>query len=54
MSIGSFFAGWMIHRTGKYRILNLICGIFPTLACIFLMRMRPDSGPIQLWLSIVS
>ncbi|KII86665.1 hypothetical protein PLICRDRAFT_263856 [Plicaturopsis crispa FD-325 SS-3] len=53
MSIGSIFAGWMMHRTGKYKGMELIFGIFPFIAAILLTKMREDSGPIQLWLSII-
>ena len=43
-----------MHRTGKYRSLNLIFGIFPFVAAVLLARMREDSHPIVLWISIVS
>ena len=54
MSIGSLFAGWMMHRTGKYKMLNLTFGILPFIATMLIYRMLDDSGPIQSWLSIVS
>lgn len=54
MSVGSLFAGWMMHRTGKYKMINLIFGLFPFIATVLIYRMREDSGPIQSWLSIVS
>jgi hypothetical protein len=44
---------WMVHRTGKYKLLNLIFGAFPFMAACFITRIREDSGPIQLWFSIV-
>jgi len=53
MSTGSLFAGWMMHRTGKFKKLNLIFGLFPFLATILIWLMREDSGPIQSWLSII-
>ncbi|KIP03380.1 hypothetical protein PHLGIDRAFT_121639 [Phlebiopsis gigantea 11061_1 CR5-6] len=53
ISCGSLFAGWMMHRTGKYRRLNLIFGLFPFAAAILLCLMREDSPPAQLWLSIL-
>ncbi|KAI0294667.1 vacuolar amino acid permease [Multifurca ochricompacta] len=53
MSCGSMFAGWVVHRTGKYKFLNLIFGAFPFMAAVFITRMTEDSGPIQLWLSII-
>ncbi|KAI0806672.1 MFS general substrate transporter [Fomes fomentarius] len=53
ISCGSLFAGWVMHRTGKYRHLNLIFGFFPFIAAILLSRMREDSHPAVLWLSII-
>jgi hypothetical protein len=53
MSTGSVFAGWMMHRTGRYKKINLIFGIFPFVGAVLISRMREDSGPIQAWLSIV-
>ncbi|KAH9017661.1 MFS general substrate transporter [Lactarius hengduanensis] len=53
MSCGSMFAGWMVHRTGKYKLLNLIFGAFPFLAATFITQIREDSGPAQLWFSII-
>lgn len=42
-----------MHRTGKYKMINLIFGFFPFIAAILIIRMREDSGPLQLWLSII-
>lgn len=42
-----------MHRTGRYKTLNLIFGIFPFVSAILLAFMREDSPPIQQWLSIV-
>ncbi|KAH9173079.1 MFS general substrate transporter [Lactarius sanguifluus] len=53
MSCGSMFAGWMVHRTGKYKLLNLVFGAFPFLAASFITQIREDSGPAQLWFSII-
>jgi len=53
MSFGSVFAGWMMHRTGKYKMINLIFGSFPFLATSLIAMMQEDSGPIQSWLSII-
>ncbi|KAK0473934.1 major facilitator superfamily domain-containing protein [Armillaria novae-zelandiae] len=53
MSTGSVFAGWMMHRTGKYKMINLICGLFPFIATLLILQMKEDSGPIQSWLSII-
>ena len=54
MSTGSVFAGWMMHATGRYKTLNLIFGIFPSIGAVLIYNMKEDnSGPIQSWLSIV-
>ncbi|KAI0738091.1 major facilitator superfamily domain-containing protein [Daedaleopsis nitida] len=53
ISLGSLFAGWVMHRTGTYRRLNLIFGLFPFVAAILLSMMREDSHPVTLWLSII-
>ncbi|KAI0628852.1 vacuolar amino acid permease [Trametes polyzona] len=53
VSCGSLFAGWMMHRTGRYRTLNLIFGIFPFVSATLIALMREDSPPIQQWLSIL-
>ncbi|KAJ6509153.1 vacuolar amino acid permease [Mycena vitilis] len=53
MSTGSMFAGWMMHRTGRYKKINLIFGIFPFVGAVLISLMREDSGPIQSWLSII-
>ncbi|KAK6977150.1 vacuolar amino acid permease [Favolaschia claudopus] len=53
MSIGSLFAGWMMHSTGRYKRINLIFGIFPFIGTTLISRLREDSGPIHSWLSII-
>ena len=54
MSCGSLFAGWMMHRTGKYKMINLIFGIFPFVAAVSISLLREDSNWFQMWFSIVS
>lgn len=54
MSLGSVFAGWMMHKTGRYKTINLIFGAFPFIGAALIYRINEDSGPIQSWLSIVS
>jgi hypothetical protein len=44
----------MMHRTGKYKLINLIFGFFPFIGITLITLMREDSGPLQMWLSIVS
>ncbi|KAJ7169257.1 MFS general substrate transporter [Mycena crocata] len=53
MSTGSVFAGWMMHRTGRYKKINLIFGILPFVGAVLISLMRADSGPVQSWLSII-
>ncbi|KAJ7856901.1 major facilitator superfamily domain-containing protein [Mycena leptocephala] len=53
MSTGAVFAGWMMQRTGRYKNINLIFGIFPFVGAVLISLMREDSGPIQSWLSII-
>ncbi|KAG0701571.1 major facilitator superfamily domain-containing protein [Suillus ampliporus] len=53
MPLGSFFAGWMMHRTGKYKLISLIFGFFPCIGITLITLMREDSGPVQKWLSTI-
>ncbi|KIP04574.1 hypothetical protein PHLGIDRAFT_56996, partial [Phlebiopsis gigantea 11061_1 CR5-6] len=52
MSMGSMFAGWAMHRTGKYRTLTLVCGILPFISTVLISSMTEHSHPLVLWLSI--
>lgn len=45
---------WMMHRTGKYKLINLIFGACPFIGITLITLLREDSGPLQMWLSIVS
>ena len=53
MSVGSVFAGWVVHATWRYKTLNLILGACPFIGAILIYQIQEDSGPIQSWLSIV-
>ncbi|PPQ91935.1 hypothetical protein CVT25_000978 [Psilocybe cyanescens] len=53
MSTGSLFAGWMMHKTGRYKKINLIFGAFPFIGAVLIYHIREDSGPLQSWLSII-
>ncbi|KAJ7061476.1 MFS general substrate transporter [Mycena amicta] len=53
VSLGSVFAGFMMHRTGRYKAVNLIFGCFPFVGAVLLSRMTMNSGPLQSWLSII-
>ncbi|KAJ7490917.1 vacuolar amino acid permease [Mycena latifolia] len=50
MSTGALFAGWMIHKTGRYKAINLIFGIFPFVGTELIASMSTDSGSLQSWL----
>jgi hypothetical protein len=43
----------MMHRTGRYKLINLIFGGFPFIGAMLITFMKQDSSPAQLWLSIV-
>ncbi|KAF9266014.1 MFS general substrate transporter [Marasmius fiardii PR-910] len=53
MSCGSVFAGWMMHRTGKYKTINMIFGILPFIASVLITLIHENSGWVQSWLSII-
>lgn len=43
----------MMHKTGKYKTLNLVFGILPFIAACLIARLQPSSGVITKWLSNV-
>ncbi|KAI5119530.1 hypothetical protein M0805_002552 [Coniferiporia weirii] len=53
MSCGSLFAGYMMHRTGKYKLINLIFGTFPFIAAVSISLLKEDSNWFQMWFSII-
>jgi MFS family permease len=53
MSLGSLFAGWMMHRTGKYKALNIVFGILPTIAAFNIARLTENSSQFQQWFTII-
>ncbi|KAF5387165.1 hypothetical protein D9615_002098 [Tricholomella constricta] len=53
MSFGSIFAGYMMHRTGRYKAINLICGWFPFIGASLIASLHKDSSPYLTWLSIL-
>ncbi|KIJ98026.1 hypothetical protein K443DRAFT_104663 [Laccaria amethystina LaAM-08-1] len=53
ISTGSFFAGWMMRRTGRYKAMSMTFGCLPFLAAILMTQMREDSSSAHLWLSII-
>ena len=44
---------WSMHRTGKYKFINLTFGILPFIATMLISTMNENSSPARLWLSIV-
>ncbi|EFI26574.1 multidrug resistance protein [Coprinopsis cinerea okayama7 len=53
MSVGSLFAGWMMHVTGRYKLINLIFGALPFIGASLIYRLQEDSGFFVSWFSIV-
>ncbi|KAG0701570.1 major facilitator superfamily domain-containing protein, partial [Suillus ampliporus] len=53
MPLGSLFAGWMMHHTGKYKLINLVFGLFPCIGITLITLMQEDSGPVKKWLSTI-
>ncbi|KAK2460722.1 hypothetical protein APHAL10511_007192 [Amanita phalloides] len=53
VSIGSMFAGWMIHYTGDYKVIDLIFGVFPFIGATLITGISESSGFVQSWLSII-
>ncbi|KJA19134.1 hypothetical protein HYPSUDRAFT_56817 [Hypholoma sublateritium FD-334 SS-4] len=53
ISTGSLFAGWMMRRYGRYKLMNMIFGILPFFAAVCMTQMREDSSQAHLWLTIM-
>ncbi|KAG7087122.1 hypothetical protein E1B28_013103 [Marasmius oreades] len=53
ISTGSIFAGWMMMKQGRYKMINLIFGILPFFATILLTQLKEDSNQAHLWLNIM-
>jgi len=53
MSTGSLFAGLLMHRTGKYKMINFIFGFLPFIGTVFITLIHENSGPLQSWFSII-
>jgi len=43
-----------MHKTGRYRTLNLVFGILPFIATVLMSRLTEESSPAAQWLSIAS
>ncbi|GLB35661.1 putative vacuolar amino acid permease [Lyophyllum shimeji] len=52
LSLGSIFAGHMMHRTGRYKTINFIFGWFPFIGASLIASLHKDSSPYLTWLSI--
>lgn len=46
-------ASWLMHRSGKYKTINLVFGILPLCGVIPLIFLREDSEFLQKWFSVV-
>lgn len=53
ISLGSLFAGWMMHLTGRYKAMNLTLGFLPFIGAAQVYLLREDSGFWVSWFSIV-
>lgn len=53
ISLGSLFAGWMMHLTGRYKAMNLMLGFLPFIGAAQVYLLREDSGFWVSWFSIV-
>ena len=53
LSCGSIFAGYVIHRTGRYKTMNAVFGWLPFIGVTLIATMREDSNVFRTWLSIV-
>lgn len=50
---GLSFPRWMMHRTGRYKTLNLVFGIFPTFAAATIASLDRDSNQFLQWFAVV-
>ncbi|RDB19412.1 Multidrug resistance protein fnx1 [Hypsizygus marmoreus] len=53
LSLGSLFAGYMMHLTGRYKTINLIFGWFPFIGAVMIASLDKDSSTYMTWLSIM-
>ncbi|GLB35671.1 putative major facilitator superfamily protein [Lyophyllum shimeji] len=52
LTLGSIFAGYTMHRTGRYKAINFIFGWFPFIGASLIASLGKDSSPYVTWLSI--
>ncbi|KAG6878810.1 hypothetical protein C0992_007523 [Termitomyces sp. T32_za158] len=53
MSLGSVFAGYVMHRTGRYKTINLTFGWLPFIGASLVASLRRDSSAFLTWMGIV-
>ncbi|CEL61791.1 Vacuolar membrane amino acid uptake transporter fnx2 OS=Schizosaccharomyces pombe (strain 972 / ATCC 24843) GN=fnx2 PE=3 SV=1 [Rhizoctonia solani AG-1 IB] len=53
MSLGALFAGWYMAKTGRYKILTNLFGLFPCFASLLIYRLRENSSEFEQWFSII-
>ncbi|KAF7295886.1 Vacuolar amino acid permease [Mycena chlorophos] len=53
LSLGSVFAGWMMHRTGTYKNINLFFGVLPFIGAGLIASISERSGWVVTWFSII-
>ncbi|KAF8586896.1 vacuolar amino acid permease [Ramaria rubella] len=53
ITAGSVFAGWMIHRTGKFYKLTMISAPLTVISCIMVAMWNENTPSLNLWLDIV-
>jgi len=51
--LGSLFAGYMMHKTGRYKVMNLTLGWLPFFSAMIISSLRTDSPPLLTWVCIV-
>jgi len=51
--LGSLFAGYMMHKTGRYKTMNLTLGWLPFIGAMMISSLRFDSPPLFTWVCIV-
>ncbi|KAJ1306850.1 hypothetical protein OPQ81_007835 [Rhizoctonia solani] len=53
ISLGSLFAGWYMSKTGRYKILTNLFGLFPCVASLLIYRLKENSSEFEQWFSII-
>lgn len=53
ISTGSVFAGWLMHKTGKFYWLCLNSALLTVLACVLILRWTYGASEFNLWFDVV-